>query len=209
MKTWIFVTLSVLALHAGAQTSLPVPGDFTPPSSNDGYQPPAVKPIEPGTSVSTEEPAVEAKPSVTTDKGQGQKTQSHDRAPRPKVDVPAAPPVSGQNAIYLKWIKAIDMCTPQEGASRYEIIACPSYAVAGIRYALEDPSLRSALSEFDWVQSPIGGGVTLSRIYGTLKNVVTYETGVQAVACASSQGNLTQFVIGRRDSVLSWIRTVR
>ncbi|MBX3039940.1 MAG: hypothetical protein KF789_04435 [Bdellovibrionaceae bacterium] len=205
MKTWFITTLTLLALQANAQLSLPVPGDYIPETTNEGSQPPAVKPIEPGTSVDDSTP-IETKPQVTTDK-KATDTVPRDQVPRPKVDIPNTPPTSGQNAIYLKWVNVIDLCVPQEGASRYDIIACPSYAVAGIRYTLEDTSLRSGLSEFDWVQSPLGGGVFLSRIYGTLKGPITYETGVQAAACVSQQGRLTQCVIGRRASVLAWIRS--
>lgn len=208
MKAWIFVTLSVLALQAGAQVALPVPGDYTPGTTSEQAQPPAVKPIEPDTSFSDEGAATETRPQVTTRQDK-RESAPLDRLPRPKVDIPNTPPASGQNAVYLKWVNAIDLCVPKEGASRYEIIACPSFSVAGIRYALEDPSLRSGLSEFDWVETPIGGGAFLSRIYGTVKSPVTYETGAQAVACVSKQGSLTQCVIGRRNSVLSWIRTVR
>lgn len=212
MKKYLFAAVLLSHALASAQMVLDLPEDYDPnagqaaPAAGNA---PAMKPLD---QANLPDAALEEAPKATpsapaaprhqgTTAGSGTDPWGQMRDPRDGTNYfPPAPPapVPNQGGTVLgTWIRTLDLCLPPEGMSRYRMAECPSYATASLRINLETRPLHSGLREFDQIPG---------RIFGTFRQDIVRETGIEAAACASGRGMITRCVVGRRNTVLNWIR---
>lgn len=109
--------------------------------------------------------------------------------------------------ITYQWINTLKSCLDVYGRP-FDL--CPTFSVAGIRYALSDKNLRAGLKEFDSTitSSQFPGGSKI-RAFGTMSSEIRRLTGVESAACIAETGQFTECKIGSRKNVLKWIRARR